>query len=87
MSLRQSSSRDSESSTARANSTLSVFEFARRFCLHILPNRFVKIRHFGFLSNRDRTASIEAVRALLNDTGLQKEQDLRQQSADLSAGV
>jgi Putative transposase len=67
--------------------TLSVVEFARRFCLHILPNRFVKIRHFGFLSNRDRTASIEAARALLNDTGLQKEQDLRQQSADLSAGV
>jgi transposase len=46
-----------------------------------------EIRHFGFLSNRDRTASIEAARALLNDTGLQKEEDLRQQSADLSAGV
>lgn len=27
--------------------TLSGLEFLRRFCLHILPNRFVKIRYYG----------------------------------------
>lgn len=32
--------------------TLEAFEFIRRFLLHILPDRFVKIRHYGFLSNR-----------------------------------
>ncbi len=32
--------------------TLSGDEFLRRFCLHILPPRFRKIRHYGFLSNR-----------------------------------
>lgn len=32
--------------------TLDATEFIRRFCLHILPPGFVKIRHFGFLANR-----------------------------------
>jgi hypothetical protein len=31
--------------------TLSHAEFIRRFALHILPKRFVRIRHFGFLSS------------------------------------
>jgi hypothetical protein len=30
---------------------LSVAEFVRRFALHILPHRFVRIRHYGFLSS------------------------------------
>jgi hypothetical protein len=32
--------------------TLSGVEFLRRFCMHILPKRFVKIRYFGILSSR-----------------------------------
>jgi hypothetical protein len=27
-------------------------EFLRRFCLHILPPKFMKIRHYGFLASR-----------------------------------
>lgn len=34
--------------------TLDGVEFLRRFCLHILPKRFVRIRHFGFLSTTKR---------------------------------
>lgn len=30
--------------------TLMAEEFLRRFCLHILPRGFVRIRHYGFLS-------------------------------------
>ena len=45
--------------------TLPLEEFLRRFCLHILPPRFVKIRHYGLLSNRDRSARIAQARALL----------------------
>jgi hypothetical protein len=45
--------------------TLPLPEFLRRFCLHILPLRFVKIRHYGLLSNRDRSARITQARALL----------------------
>ena len=45
--------------------TLALSEFLRRFCLHILPPHFVKIRHYGLLSNRDRSERIEQARALL----------------------
>lgn len=45
--------------------TLTLPEFLRRFCLHILPPYFVKIRHYGLLSNRDRSERIEQARALL----------------------
>jgi hypothetical protein len=34
---------------------LSVDEFLCRFLLHVLPQGFVRIRHFGFLANRRRT--------------------------------
>lgn len=45
--------------------TLALPEFLRRFCLHILPPHFVKIRQYGLLSNRDRSKRIEQARALL----------------------
>lgn len=32
--------------------TLTATEFLRRFCLHILPAGFMKIRHYGFLASR-----------------------------------
>lgn len=34
--------------------TLEADEFLRRFCLHILPPSFRKIRHYGILSNRNK---------------------------------
>lgn len=34
--------------------TLYAEEFLRRFCLHILPAKFVKIRHYGLLANRNK---------------------------------
>src|ERR1700730_15379806 len=36
--------------------TLSADEFLRRFLLHVLPRRFVRIRFFGFLANTRRAA-------------------------------
>lgn len=54
--------------------TLSLTEFVRRFCLHILPPRFVKIRHYGLLSNRDRPARIAQARAFLAQLSPQSEQ-------------
>ena len=46
--------------------TLALKEFVRRFCLHLLPERFVKIRHFGFLSNQQRKNEVAQARALLD---------------------
>jgi hypothetical protein len=34
--------------------TLSGVEFLRRFCQHILPRGFVRIRHFGLLAAKNR---------------------------------
>jgi Putative transposase/Transposase zinc-binding domain len=45
--------------------TLPAAEFLRRFLLHVLPAGFVRIRHFGFLANRGRTAKLARCRALL----------------------
>jgi hypothetical protein len=45
--------------------TLAVTEFMHRFLLHVLPTGFVKIRHYGFLANRFRTAKRELCRQLL----------------------
>lgn len=45
--------------------TLRAGEFVRRFCLHLLPERFVKIRHYGLLANAQRQTRIAQARALL----------------------
>ena len=45
--------------------TLATAEFVRRFCLHILPERFVKIRHYGLLGNRQKQRRLARARALL----------------------
>lgn len=34
--------------------TLEATEFLRRFCLHILPPKFMKIRHYGILASRTK---------------------------------
>jgi hypothetical protein len=38
-------------------------EFLRRFELHILPSRFVKIRHTGFLRSKNKTERLNSIRA------------------------
>jgi hypothetical protein len=45
--------------------TLSAVEFLRRFVTHILPRGFVRIRHYGFLANRNRERNIELIKSLL----------------------
>jgi Putative transposase len=45
--------------------TLSAEEFLHRFLRHVLPDGFVRIRHFGLLANRGRAAKLARCRALL----------------------
>ncbi len=54
----------------RKTMRLELREFVRRFCLHLLPERFVKIRHFGFLGNRQRKLRVAQARALLKQAPL-----------------
>jgi hypothetical protein len=39
--------------------TLDTVEFIRRFFLHLLPSGFMRIRHYGFLSNSNRKKGLE----------------------------
>jgi hypothetical protein len=48
--------------------TLTPDEFLRRFCLHVLPKGFVRIRFYGFLAPRARTAALTRCRHALDVT-------------------
>jgi Putative transposase len=50
--------------------TLDVDEFLRRFLLHVLPKRFVRIRYFGFLASRCRTRGLPQCRQAIGDAPL-----------------
>jgi Zn finger protein HypA/HybF involved in hydrogenase expression len=45
--------------------TLVADEFIRRFLLHVLPDHFLRIRHFGLFANRHRQRNLEACRRLI----------------------
>ena len=45
--------------------TLDVDEFIRRFLIHVLPDGFHRIRHYGLFANANRAANIALARRLL----------------------
>jgi hypothetical protein len=45
--------------------TLSADEFLRRFLMHVLPDGFQRIRHYGLLGNRHRAEKLARCRELL----------------------
>jgi hypothetical protein len=45
---------------------LPVMEFIRRFLLHVLPPRFTKIRHYGFLASAVKGKKLTLCKCLLN---------------------
>jgi len=51
----------------RATMSLQASEFLRRLCMHILPHGFMKIRHYGILSNRNKIKirKIQLIRGIL----------------------
>ena len=67
--------------------TLAASEFLRRFFLHVLPKGFVRIRHFGFLSNRFRASRLALGRRLLPCSGSTEQKvrtcDVRSESSCL----
>src|SRR5689334_3113554 len=48
--------------------TVSADEFIRRFLIHVLPNGFVRIRHFGFMANYQRSSALDLCRQQLKMT-------------------
>ena len=52
--------------------TLDADEFIRRFLIHVLPDGFHRIRHYGLFANGGRTENIARARRLLNVPAPQK---------------
>jgi hypothetical protein len=53
--------------------TLAIDEFIRRFLIHVLPDGFHHIRHYGLFANGGRTENIARARHLLNVPAPQNE--------------
>jgi hypothetical protein len=59
--------------------TIKGTEFLRMFLMHVLPKGFVRIRHYGLLSCRNKTEKMDLCRKLLN--GIQYISKLRGKTA------
>lgn len=46
--------------------TITIEEFIRRFLLHVLPDHFTKIKHYGLLSNRNKKSNIKFCRLIIS---------------------
>jgi hypothetical protein len=58
--------RDYRNSNQLRSMTLDTNEFIRRFLLHVLPDGFMRIRHYGLLSNSHSQQKLAACRELLD---------------------
>ena len=58
--------RDRRDGDRKKTMTLETQEFIRRFLLHVLPDGFMRIRHFGFLANRSKKHLLPQCRKLLD---------------------
>ena len=57
--------RDRKDGNRKMTIPLDAQEFIRRFLLHVLPDGFMRIRHFGFLANRAKKHALPQCRKLL----------------------
>jgi hypothetical protein len=55
---------------------LDAFEFIRRFLFHVLPDKFVKVRHYGILSTRNKNTKLLKCKQLLGAPTGGKEEEL-----------
>lgn len=59
--------RDTAHGGGRKTLHLDALEFVRRFLIHVLPRRFVRIRHYGLLAARNVDGKLVRARQLLNE--------------------
>ena len=57
--------RDRKDEDRKKSMPLDAHEFIRRFLLHVLPEGFMRVRHFGFLANRAKKHALTQCRKLL----------------------
>ena len=52
--------------------TIKAEEFIRRFLMHIIPPRFMKIRYYGLLGNRNKSTKLAERKKFTNTANLEK---------------
>ena len=57
--------KDRKDAGRRKEMTLPGAEFTRRFLLHVVPRRFVRVRHYGVLANGVKARRLARARSLL----------------------
>ena len=57
--------KDRKDAGRRKSTTLPGAEFTRRFLLHVVPRRFVRVRHYGLLANGVKAQRLARARSLL----------------------
>lgn len=73
--------RDYKDSNKQKLMKVTAEEFIRRFLMHILPSKFVKIRHYGILSNRNRNLKLKKCKALTGSLLLKSEGSIEKLTA------
>lgn len=58
--------KDYKDNSKRKIMSLEAVEFIRRFLMHILPTRFVKIRYYGINANRNKSTKLKLAQKLTN---------------------
>ena len=72
--------RDYADDNRQKTMTLKANEFIRRFLLHVLPDRYVRVRHFGLLANRNRKNNIALCRKILGGGKTVTKKNVRQET-------
>lgn len=74
--------RDRKDGDRKKTMSLPAEEFIRRFLTHVLPERFMRIRHYGLLANRGKGQRLEHVRKLLGSPAKPPSDDLPHTAAE-----
>jgi len=67
--------RDRKDNNTVKLTTVDAGEFIRRFLRHVLPVGFMKIRYFGYLSNKCKKETIQLCRELIGDNTQQPQRE------------
>jgi hypothetical protein len=68
--------RDRANNNESKTMALPAEEFIRRFLLHVLPEGFMKIRYFGFLSPKHKKQAIPLIRRLIGSPAILPEKKI-----------
>jgi hypothetical protein len=71
--------RDRRDGDRRKQLTLPVGQFIGRFLTHVLPSRFMRIRHYGYLANRFKQEWLTRIRVVI---GAQPQKNFTPEPAD-----